>query len=169
MLVPIIALALDTGVAGAQSDSTVAFRASNVRGIWASGAGGFADGDFFNTIGLHLQRGRVEISLRKDAVSPGGRDPTEAVGVLLGVAAPSATWWHAATSLGVSHSTRTAYSVAAQGRQRESAVGVMLAADIALRAGQRGGAGLGLTMATSRSDGLSYSAIALEVSLGRWR
>ncbi len=64
---------------------------------------------------------------------------------------------------------RVAYSVAARGYERETGVGAIVAADLALRAGRSGGAGLGLTMVASRNAVRSYSAIGLAASLGRWR
>ena len=169
LFVSLIVLGLGTGAASAQRDSTAGPRVSNIRGVWASGAVGFADDQFFDTFGLHVQRGRAVMSVRKDAVGVGGTGPTNAVGVLFGVATTSVARWHIATSLGVARSTRIAYSIAARGYERETATGAIVAADLALRAGRSGGAGLGLAMAASRNAVRSYAAIGLEVSLGRWR
>lgn len=140
-----------------------------VRAWWVSAAGGlFQDSETdasVSSVGLHGQRDRIVIGLRRverQAVT----DHIVATGVLLGVAmrlpVPSVVF-----SAGLSDvDVRT---VPSGTLIHHHTPGLMLSADVALRAGRRWGAGLGLTGFGNINPNRSFAGIGLEISAGKWR
>ena len=159
---------------GGASDGSSGSHASDapgIRGLWVSGGGGSAAGaggvELADAIGLHVQRGGIVISARRNSVSL-NRTPVEAIGLVAGRATTSRRAVFAALSAGPSYVRQTGYFNQQLGVTR-STVGLMVAGDVSLRSGGTGGVGIGVTAYGHANSVQSLVGVALELSAGKWR
>jgi hypothetical protein len=149
---------------------TARVTAADSMGFWGTVGGGFATagGDVFGHVGFTVRRNRLTLGLRREVASDwvNDRHNTKAHGATIGLIGRKGPGF-ATLSAGLSHVTQTGYFDQQQGAQRRS-VGLMINGGASLRLGREAGIGLGLTYAGNFNPLSPFSAVAVELLIGKW-
>jgi hypothetical protein len=138
-------------------------------GLWLSGGAGVKTTQgFIDALGLHLQLGQTVVTARRSSFTL-DRQPSDAVGVVVGRVVTPPGPRHVDVSFGLSRVSTTRYFDRDQVQTTRSGIGVMASADVSLRSGSSGGVGIGLTTFTHVNAFRSFGGVALEISAGKWR
>ena len=154
---------------------------STIRGTWLElGAGvGKATGKKGDAAGsavLAWQERQLLLSLRGDAVSTSWSSSITQVGLLLGRATTRSDARFAAAALGVGFVHADAcisncglFSTGPSVHSGDNAIGATAVVNAAIRAGHRGGVGIGVTAFANANSVSSFAGATVSLSAGRWR
>ena len=181
-------LSIAAARAGAQTtDSTSSARLSGstmpraLNGLWASigvGAGGAANngGGLLVGLSLHMQQDKSLWSLRWDGLATGWDSDVQQFSLVFGRGTSEASSRFLSGSVGLGYVASTScrgdcglLGFTPDTTHTTNTIGLSLAGEMAIRAGARGGVGIGLTSVASINPKASFVAVGLSLSGGRWR
>ena len=151
------------------------------KAVWielGAGVGKSLDADCDGAISASVdwQEGARLLSVRGDGVATGWSSAVGQFALLLGRASTRSDGRFAAASAGIAFTQATVcirscglFNEGNPVRDTRNTIGVVGALKGALRAGSRGGVGIGLTMFVNANSVSSFGGLALSLSAGRWR